>query len=202
MTPRKTALALLGALLVVTAACGDDGEDTATTTTAGDTTTTPADSSSTTSAKPTTTTAAAPTTTGASAGELGQAPTYHDDKASGSGCTPGSGDTLPNGWWYGTVTGAVDEEVTFDLACYYVGPAAEAEAASRGDEVNNDYYVVNDNPALRDVAVAPDAQAQCVEVEDALHAVDCAPGDVDGEWAVWLRVVDGHIDRLVEQFAP
>ena len=158
--------------------CSDDDED------AGVTTTTTAEST-------TSTTAA-----------LSDEPPLVDDAVSGSGCTPGENEELTDGWWYGTVSEAVTDEVVFDLACYYVGAAAEAEAARRGDEVNNDYYVVNENPRLRALMVTPGATASCVELGADLEMVDCSPTEVAGDWAVWLRVRDGDVDRIVEQYAP
>jgi hypothetical protein len=137
---------------------------------------------------------------------LGDSPAFLTDAASGSGCTPGSG-TLPDGWWYGlSVTANADHtEFTFDLACYYTGPIAETIAAGRGDEVNNDYYVVNDNPTLRTVPVAAGATASCVELGGADLNVPCAISDIPDSsvpWAVWFRVVGGRVDRAVEQYAP
>lgn len=204
---RAGVVVLLSALLT---ACGDDddgeraeptgsgwlGDRTTETTEASESTTT---STSTTTEAPTTT-----TTLGTKLGGsyLPDGPPFRDDRASGSGCTPGPG-SLPDGWWYGTLDGAVTDELTVDLACYYVGAAAEAEAASRGDEVVNDYYIVNENPALRTMPVAEDATASCVEMGSSVTDVECAPDEVDGSmWAVWLRVADGQVDRIVEQFAP
>jgi hypothetical protein len=149
----------------------------------------------------TTTTAAAPSTETTATAPLEDEPPLRDDGPSGSGCTPGAGE-LPDGWWYGTVTPPIASELSFDLACYFVGAAAEAEAARRGDEVNNDYYVVNDNPQSRTLPLASGATASCVELGSGVQQVDCAPGDVDGEWAVWLRVQAGEVDRIVEQYAP
>ncbi len=193
-------LRVLSALVVVAGllgGCGDD--DVAGTETTSTTETT--ESSDTTAASTSEATTSSPTTT-APGGTLPEEPPYHEDEVSGSGCTPGPG-PLPDGWWYGTLEGAVTSEVAFDLACYYVGAAAEAEAASRGDEVNNDYYVVNDNPTLRTVPVAADATASCVELGAGVEQVDCAPSEVDGAmWPVWLRVVGGEVDRIVEQYAP
>lgn len=188
----RLAAAALAALLLLSAACGgdDDGER-------ADTTTTTAPDSTTTSTPASTTTTEATTTTV----PLGDEPTFRDEGPSGSGCTPGS-DVLPDGWWYGTVAVPVSGTVELDLACYYVGPAAEAEAASRGDEVNNDYYVVNDNPAVRSVPVAAGATAACVELESGLTTHPCEPAEVAGDWAIWIRVVGGEVDRIVEQYAP
>ncbi|MEQ1788046.1 MAG: hypothetical protein ABL966_13410, partial [Acidimicrobiales bacterium] len=129
-------------------------------------------------------------------------PPRREDAASGSGCAPGGSDDLPDGWWYGTIAGPVGADVDFDLACYYIGAAAEAEAASRGDEVNNDYYVVNENPQVRTLTVAAGASATCVEMDGNIDGADCSPTDVAGDWAVWLRVQGGEVDRIVEQYAP
>jgi hypothetical protein len=128
-------------------------------------------------------------------------PPIRQDMASGSGCSPDATE-LPDGWWYGTIDGAVASQVTFDLACFYSGPAAEDAAATRGDEVVNDYYVVDDNPGQRTIQVADDATARCVELGSEVQLVTCAPSEVRGDWSVWLRVVDGQVDRIVEQYLP
>jgi hypothetical protein len=146
----------------------------------------------------TTTTESTTSTTAA----LPDQPPLLDDAVSGSGCTPGADEELTDGWWYGALTAPVTEEVVFDLACYYVGAAAEAEATSRGDEVNNDYYVVNENPQRRALTVASGATASCVELGAGVEMVDCSSTEVAGDWAVWLRVRDGDVDRIVEQYAP
>ena len=190
---RHMAVLLLGPMLAFgLAACGDD-DDTTTTTTAGGSTTQPDDTASTTTASDETT-----TTSGEA---LGEEPPIHDDGPSGSGCEPGDGD-LPDGWWYGDLIIPPGEGLSFDLACYYVGAAAEAEAASRGDEVNNDYYVVNDNPTERSITIAAGATASCVDLGAQALMVDCTPPDVAGDWNVWIRVVGGQVTRMVEQYAP
>lgn len=189
-----SARVVLGVLLLsATAACididsSDDDDDTTTTTVAPEDTTSTAPD--------------ATTTTADGAAALGDEPPFHEDGPSGSGCTPGDGSELPDGWWYGLVAGPPTGSVTFDLACYYSGAAAEDIAASRGDEVTNDYYVVNDNDAVRTLAVGSGATATCVELGSQLTMVDCPPADVDGEWAVWVRVQGGTVDRIVEQYAP
>jgi hypothetical protein len=191
-------LVALGVIAVLAAGCGSDDDDGASTTT------TAADDTTTTTAAATTTTGddyPGSTTTTTSGSDLPDEPPFHDDVASGSGCTPGPGD-LPDGWWYGTLESTPGTEVSFDLACYYIGAAAEAEATSRGDEVSNDYYVVNDNAQVRSVPLANGATGSCVELGATLAMVDCAPAEMSGDWAVWLRVQDGAVDRSVEQYAP
>lgn len=197
MAVRRTALVLVtaAAVLAVTA-CGDD--DTAATTTTAESSTTTAGETTTTAGETTTTAAETTTTAG---GELGDEPPFHDDGPSGSGCEPGR-DELPDGWWYGDLIVPPGVGLSFDLACYYVGPAAEAAAAERGDEVTNDYYVVNDNATERTITIADGATASCVEMGTAVEMVDCTPPDVAGDWNVWIRVVGGEVDRMVEQYAP
>ena len=61
---------------------------------------------------------------------------------------------------------SVDSGVTqFDLACFYTGEEANQQAAARGDEVPvpNDVYIVNDNPATRDVPVDPSAELLLID---------------------------------------
>lgn len=207
MRARRTAAAALLTSLVAAAAlagCGDDGDDggaAAPSSTAAAVTTTAEGTGSTAATSPPSTAA------GPAAGDLGDVAPRREDGPSGSGCSPGSG-PMPDGWWYATpelTFDAADGTYTFDLACYYVGAAAEAEAARRGDEVNNEYYVVNDNPALRTLPLADGATATCVEMTATVREVACSPADIPDAatpWAVWLRVVDGEIDRLVEQYAP
>jgi hypothetical protein len=139
---------------------------------------------------------------------LGDSPPFSADGPSGAGCAPGPGG-LPDGWWYGVSVGfnpGPDPAFTLDLACYFVGEAAYAEGERRGEEVTNDYLVVNENPTLRTVPVAAGATAICVDLGSAgLSEVACSPSDIpdpETPWAVWFRVVDGEVDRLVEQYAP
>src|SRR5687767_2784541 len=41
---------------------------------------------------------------------LGEEPPLRGEAVSGSGCSPG-GDTLPAGWWYGTIESAPDGDI-------------------------------------------------------------------------------------------
>lgn len=192
------ALALAAALAVGAAGCSGDDDDDARDTTSTTTTATDAGAGTTTTSP---TSSSSDTTTGATGASLGDRPTFVEDAASGSGCAPGEGD-LPDGWWYGRISAAPTTTLGLDLACFYVGAVAEAEAASRGDEVNNDYYVVNDNPAVRSLPLAASADAECVELEPTLTMVACTPAEVAADWTVWVRVVDGEVDRILEQYLP
>lgn len=109
------------------------------------------------------------------------------------------------------------DTLTFDLAILLSGEEAEQAAAEAGDEVPvpNDYYVVNDNPKLRTVALAPEAKilllkwSQCCDV---LESVDFATfagyltdptDDFHGTLSpYWLRVQGDQIVKIQEQFLP
>jgi hypothetical protein len=134
--------------------------------------------------------------------------------AAGSGCSPGAGD-LPGGVWYGTVVSAERGSIQFDLACFYFGEIAWEVAAEVGEEANNDYWIVNDNPTLRTVPVAatavvwsipPDLSEDLIPLlyisewpPDWSRAYASCPGEGCG---VWLYVNDGVVDEIVEQYVP
>jgi hypothetical protein len=133
--------------------------------------------------------------------------------------------TLADGTYFGFVesidTGS--DAMAFDLACFYTGEEANEQAAQRGDEVPvpNDVYIVNDNPATRDVPVDPatelrlvdwnaccemspgaelDAlataipQADLVEIDGFRYAGSLSP--------YWITIEEGRVVLIEEQFLP
>jgi hypothetical protein len=114
--------------------------------------------------------------------------------------------------------GSAGPELTFDLAYFYTGEEAAQVAADRGDESPppNDYYIVNDNPKLRTMPIAPDAIVRYVP-----DGTCCNPkaGDLDA-WSEavngtaqtdypnmrytgwWITVRDGAIERIAMQWVP
>ncbi len=220
---------MVGALVL--GACGDDddGGDAApgtteredsTSTSSGPTSTTttrtggdePADDTTTTAAPAETSTTAPATATSTPDAPDGDLPTYETVSGpSGSGCSPG-GAELPDGWWFGWMDGGPSATGgAFDLACFFVGDAAVEAAREDGDSVAieegyvpNDHWIRNQNPQLRDVTFDEAIEYRCVfaDPDDATKQVPCRPGDVAGDFPVWLRVRGGSVDRLVEQFLP
>ena len=198
MSPSR--LLIIGLALVV--ACG---EGAATSTTLASTTTTTEAPTTTTTLQPTTTAAPATTvTTGAST------TTTPDDGAEGSGCSPGEG-SLPDGDWFGLVTSRRDGSLDFDLACWFTGDAAVQASAEDGEESPppNDYYVRNSNPATREVPVGENVEVAFFPDGDPTNETDI---DYD-DWAallatrgyelgVWLKVEDGVITEISEQWVP
>ncbi len=133
--------------------------------------------------------------------------------------------TLADGTYFGFVksidTGS--DAMAFDLACFYTGDEANEQAAQRGDKVPvpNDVYIVNDNPATRDVPVDPGTELRlidwnaCCETSpgaelDALGTA-IAQGDIveidgrryaGGLSPYWITIEDGRVVLIEEQFLP
>ena len=193
------------AMALTVLGCGQAGSTDSATASTSITVTVPADTSSSSSSFPvstsSSTTTAAPTTvapTESSPDEL--MPTFRADGPSGSGCSPGGGD-LPDGWWFGERTTPIGGDVGFDLACYYVDAAADAEAAARDDVALGGFYIVNDNPTIRTVTVSPSVTAQCLSIDGVLGDCDVAQVN-EGFRSIWIQVVDGEVVRVIEQLLP
>jgi hypothetical protein len=230
-------------LILVVAGCGDDPASTtaaapATTTTAvpattvapastaaasttvASTTTTTVGSTtvpSTTTTTIGTTTTVAPTTTalgplfttgihGFFPDPLGSA-----EDGQGSGCVVGG--VLTDGMWFGYVEAISGGEITFDLACFFTGTAAQDAAAADGDEAI-DFYIRNQNPATFTVPLDPGGTAYWLDATGDLTPLPIPMGD----WpmpsppgyqecphdfcSVWLFMNDGEVTELVEQYLP
>lgn len=131
------------------------------------------------------------------------------DGALGSGCTPGG--ELTDGVWFGLAVDWTETAVEFDLACWYSGERAEEIGRQRGEEVNNDYLIVNDNPTTRQVPFAEGARGWRLTDSVELEQVDLSeflsepgafapcPGEFCG---VWLFVNSGVVTEVVRQYQP
>lgn len=228
---------LLAALILVATACGDDAKEpttspsaeVATSATAPTTavaapatvpSTTELPSTTATAATTTTSTTTATTTTATTAADVsyvypgsGSFPEVSGGPldAHGSGCAPGAG-ALPDGIWFGFPDAWTTSSVDFDLACFYSGDAATAEATARGEESPppNDYIITNDNPTLRAVPVADGAVGHRLDMDIATYPVPFADFISDpGEFQncpqfclMWLYVNDGEITEIVSQYVP
>jgi hypothetical protein len=106
--------------------------------------------------------------------------------------------------------------IRFDLAYFYTGEQAEQEAAERGDEVVNDYYIVNDNPRLRTLPLADEVEVQYVldsqccelqpwDIDSWLEAIGLStnPSDYPGTNVPWWFTVEaGQITKIEQQWLP
>jgi hypothetical protein len=188
------------------------------------TTSTTAPPTTSTTAPPTTTTSttAPPTTTTTTQGpprvflpyvSLAPPPSYPGSEgASGSGCDAGSG-ALTDGAWFGYVTAADASGITFDLACFYFGSVAETEAAADGTEAPGGFYIRNQNPLTREIAIPTGSPVYSIDASTGNTFIELTfgdwpsgsggytpcPGPVCG---VWVSITDGFITGIVEQYVP
>ena len=128
-------------------------------------------------------------------------------QAQGSGCTPGV-NSLPDGVWFGFVSAWSTSQVAFDMACWWTEPGAGVQAAARGDEVNNDYYITNDNPTVRLITVAGDIPAKKAGWEDGIFTLTQVIADPGGSlptnapYPAWIYVNGGVVTQLAVQYIP
>ena len=216
-------------LLLVSGACGDGATDTTSTTDAVPPLTTTTTPSSTTSAPVGTTTIAtttipADTTTTTAVPSGGPyvladpslfpaQPLPGSNGASGSGCVPGSNTVIPDGIWFGFLLATDGSSIEFDMACFFFGDIAYTEGAADGVEVNNDYYIRNQNPLTFDVPMATAAKMYWLDSSSGnfeptpMSMADWPGPDEDwpcpGEFCgVWLYINEGEITEAVEQYLP
>ena len=217
---RILALPMLLALLV--ASCGDDDAVTTTevTTTTAPEATTAATTMVTSTAATTTATTVAPTTTTAILYTVVDAHVLPEvfgvfGDPNGSGCVV-AGDVLPDGVWMGFAEAVSGGVITFDLACYFSGAAADAAAAAdfgAGAEAEEGFHIRNQNPKVFAVGVASSASVYSIDAGGPTFFPEpyplaswpnpsswlTCPGD---SCAVWLYVNGGAATAIVEQFLP
>ena len=132
-----------------------------------------------------------------------------EDGPAGMGCNPG-GDSLNDGQWFGFVSGGDDTSLELDLACWFSGTAAEEAAAEDGEESPppNDYYVRNQNPQLRSLPIAADAQVLWYPTGDPHSGTIVSYADWLTERSggyplgVWVTIIDGSVTSVTEQWVP
>lgn len=144
------------------------------------------------------------------AGTAAAPPPSSGAQASGSGCEPGDEDDLPDGRWYGQVTGIDDDSLQLDLMCWFEGEDAVQASVEdgKGEVVPNDYYIRDEQDIRREVDYAADAPATHY---DPMGGPETAQEIPMTEWAaladevergVWLTVEDGEVVELEEQWVP
>jgi hypothetical protein len=217
---RLPALALVA---LVVAACG--GDDAATTTLAASITEAIATTAVTTTTVAPVTTAATTTTvaTTTTAADVFVVDTVNWLPAvfgtaggpNGSGCVV-SGDVLPDGVWMGFAEAVSGSVITFDLACYFSGDAADTAAnADYGgsDGAEEGFYIRNQNPKVFTVPIAPTAAVYSIDAAGPTwfpESIALASWPSGSSWltcpgescAVWLYVNGGVATGIVEQYLP
>lgn len=227
---------VLAATMTVLAACepntevptsATDGGDVTSTSPPGGTTTLVLGSSTTTSfvasssTSSTVTSTSSPTTTTIDVNSL----------AEGSGCTPGTDTTLPDGEWFGFFDFVSAVSVDFDLACFFVGDAATIAAAEDGAESPppNDYHIRNVNPLVRTLEVSSATEVTLFGGDDSDETIPEVTVSLD-EWVAlfddgrpwvgesppseywflpaaggtpyWLTMENGTVSQIRQQYLP
>ena len=135
---------------------------------------------------------------------------------------------LPDGRSFGFIR-SVDARartISFDLAEFLEGDEAdeayrEDSGLSGDEEVENDYYVRNQNPRLRTLEVAEDAKIRVVgdppdtvegswdDFAAAFSSDEIQPFNDDGSASYrgangryWITVADGSVVSIEEQYVP
>jgi hypothetical protein len=192
---------------LLTACSGNGGDATTTTSETPTTTTTSQPAATTTTSQPATSTLPSTTTTSAPSTST----TESDPLApEGAGCTPGTAE-LPDGQWYGQVDAFDSTGISFDLACWFTGDAAEVAADEDGEESPppNDYYVRNENDEVRLLTVAVDTPVTWYPSGDPNDVVEGTFADwteylegLEFRLGIWVTVSGGQVTEIVEQWVP
>jgi hypothetical protein len=101
------------------------------------------------------------------------------------------------------------ETMVFDAADQLTGEEANRAAAAHGDEVPvpNDVYKVNDDPTLRTLSIAADAEILLMDWDRCCEPIragrdQLAAADVTHAWGYWVTLQDGVVVKIEEQFHP
>ena len=157
----------------------------------------------------TTTTAAVPqdSSTSTSAGGASPRPTEPPTPAEDGDDTGRSEleDGRHFGYWRSFEIGDTVATGEFDLAYFLSGDEAEKAAAAKGDEVTNDYYIVNDNPRLRTLFARGDTKV-VVLVGDGAKTTTSNVADFaverNRDAGFWVTIEDGIVTSIEEQYQP
>lgn len=170
-------------------------------------------------------TAASGSTSGASGSTSASGATGSTDQSTSAGPSVEPGTDLEDGRHFGFIQ-TLDEAglMAFDLAYFLTGDEATQAAIEHGDEAPppNDYYIVNDNPRLRTLTIAPDVAIvlldwnRCcdhtISPDLATFAQVISAGDdlveIDGQTyygrlsPYWITVQGGEVTMIEEQYLP
>ncbi len=205
LAPRLAGLTLLLALALVSAACSNEGTFLTSPSTTG-------------SEGLTASATASPTSPATSEPTESESPEPTQSESPSATSAP----ELEDGRHFGFIR-SVDvpaQTMRFDLAYFLMGDEANQAAAEHGDEVPvpNDYYIVNDNPKLRTLAVSPDVEVWVIDWAD---CCDLVSGEVQpfmdafatkhhawdalysgSEAPYWVTVQDGRVVKIEVQYLP
>ena len=122
-----------------------------------------------------------------------------------------------NGKHFGYVqkvfTSGGDIRITIDYALFLTGKAAQQAAKAHHAVVENDYYVVNDNPMLRTFRLGSSATIGYQETGGSSSLTWISPNAFEAKWAApagtavryngyWIWLDKGVVTKMSEQFVP
>jgi hypothetical protein len=131
----------------------------------------------------------------------------------GSGCTPPSMTTLPDGQWFGLLK-TVDSHagtIGLDLACIYGGTAANnaAKAAGLPVPVPNDHYISNKSANVYTLRAIPDvavgilgANNSAVQYYPTKTGIGAATPLVRSQDWMWVQRNAGWVVAIQQQYIP
>lgn len=135
----------------------------------------------------------------------------------GSGCSPPAGVALPDGIWFGQLE-SVDTAagtIGLDLACFFVGPAANVAASADGETeipVPNDYYIRNKVAKIYTLKAAPNVAVlklpmgggspEPVLAGTGPSAAAAMLAEFSDYWIGWVQVSGGWVVVIQQQYVP
>lgn len=129
--------------------------------------------------------------TGPGAGESGLAAGEHVGYVKSSGLADVDGNQV--------------QVVEFDLAELLTGPQADQAAVARGDSIDGDFYIVNDNPRTRQLPVADGAAVQ-VLLDGGTQLGDGEISEISADRLVTVTITEtagrAWVTTLVEVYTP
>ncbi len=202
----------MGGLLVLgTVACSSGGTDASTDTSSAEKS---AVAPETTTAKATTTTTLGPPPPAGAVPFVDLGADAATDGASpvGSGCSPGTPTTLPDGRWFGELR-SIDtaaSTVGLDLECLFTGDAANAAATADGASevpVPDDVYIRNESPTIRTLHAVPLVSVGLLQNDGGSTSYEPTQSGVGAagplvDRSVWVHVVDGWVVAIQQQYFP
>ena len=130
----------------------------------------------------------------------------------GSGCTPRSSTTLPDGEWFGILRSADPSggTVGLDLECLYWGAAANNAARQDGlteIPVPNDHYERNRSALVYTQRAVPDVSVSVLGAGGSAttryptaHGVAAAERLIGA--SVWIQITQGWVTAIQQQYFP
>jgi hypothetical protein len=123
---------------------------------------------------------------------------------------------LPDGRHFGYIKDVDPTSLTmmFDLAYFLTGTEADKAAQAHGalgpgqEHIENDYFIVNDNPMLRTLSIAAGAKVHRIGPSGPDATKDETLSELAGnlnlhdELGFWVKVQGGKVVDIEEQFQP